>query len=132
MQHEAGVLAGGGQLDLPPDRARFAELEMAAVDPAPIGAGAAFQLKAEVQAHRLVIADLPAGQEADLALQSGLPAADKGGRLWQLCRERLLGGGASLHVRAVDTRNAIAATDREWIAPGVIEAEVQLPDWFGW
>jgi hypothetical protein len=132
MQHEAGVLAGGGQLDLPPDRARFAELEMAAVDPAPIGAGAAFELKAEVQAHRLVIADLPAGQEADLALQSGLPAADKGGRLWQLCRERLLGGGASLHVRAVDTRNAIAATDREWIAPGVIEAEVQLPDWFGW
>jgi hypothetical protein len=133
MRQEADDLAAGpGQPGASPERVRLAELEMAALNLDPIASNATFALTAEVQALVLAISDLPTDKEAGDALQSGLPAAAAGGRLWQLCRERLLGAGSSLHIRATDTRNAIAANGQQWIAPGVVEAKVGLPAWFGW
>lgn len=86
-------------------------------------------------AEELVLRDLPTEVEANAVLASGHPAALTGGRLWSLCRERLLGGasGAKFVIRAVDTRNANdalpapGAPPGQQVNPGEVEVEVGLP-----
>lgn len=82
--------------------------------------------------NRLVLRDLPTCKEAAAFRASGHPLAAGGGRLWALFRERLLGTGDKLAIRAVDTRNAIEKSNGAWVAPGEVEQLVGLPDWTNW
>ena len=94
----------------------------------------AFTLAIHSNGQTVRLRDLPTAREADDAQASKHPAAQAGGRLWRACRERLLGAGTDMAVRAVDTRNAIEkeAGGTGWTAPGEMEIEVKLPNWVAW
>jgi hypothetical protein len=60
------------------------------------------------------------------------PVANDSGRLWGMCRERLLGAATGILIRAVDTRNALPVTIGDKLTiPGEATAVVRLPEWPG-
>lgn len=122
------------------ERQRTLVVELAPLGTIDIGAGNLFELTVTPSGVQLLtLHDLPEEKEAEAAKDSGHPGARKdGGRLWQACRERLLGAGTAMWVRVVDTRNALdktitgGSTNEAWIAPGVMETTVNLPGWTAW
>lgn len=90
----------------------------------------AFQLSIASQGQFVVLKDFPTDGEAAAAIASRHPAALPDASLWRVYRERLLGAGRALALRAVDTRNAaVRDRDGKWSAPGEAETAVGLPAW---
>lgn len=114
-------------------RLRTAEIELGAIPLDALNVNEPFAVTAVVNAQILTLRDLPADDEVAPAVATGHPAAKQnGGRLWAACRERLLGAGTKMAIRAVDTRNAIDRTDAGWEAPGEMQSPVILPEWTNW
>jgi hypothetical protein len=86
--------------------------------------------------EQLALTGLPTDDEA-YAVMDTHPAAAKGGRLWTMCREQLLGDAREVLIRALDTRNAIAlpgaaqsaAGGPRWATPGQLDIVVTPPVW---
>ncbi|OYT88699.1 MAG: hypothetical protein CFE43_21170 [Burkholderiales bacterium PBB3] len=134
MIAEADLLAPAGPYDLANvGRLRTAEIELGAIPLDALKVTEPFALTAVVNAQILTLRDLPADDEVAPAVATGHPAAKQnGGRLWAACRQRLLGAGTKMAIRAVDTRNAIDRTDTSWEAPGEMQSPVMLPEWTEW
>jgi hypothetical protein len=86
-------------------------------------------LNVSLVGQSLVLFDVPTDDEYTDATKSGHPVAAPDGRLWPLCRERLLGNATVLAIRAVDTGNAIEQVGGAWVALGECDREVDLPGW---
>ena len=107
----------------------------------PINSATMSLAMSRTNAEILLVFDVPTETEADdvLALDKH-PFGKRGGALWRLCRERLLGAADGFRIRAVDRRNAIdmpqqkpgsgGSTDA-WSAVGEIDTDVTPPRWTG-
>jgi hypothetical protein len=107
----------------------------------PIDSAAMSLAMSRTNAEVLTVFDVPTEEEADavLALDKH-PFGKRGGALWRLCRERLLGAADGFRIRAVDRRNAIdmpqqkpssAGSTDAWSAVGEIDTDVTPPRWTG-
>jgi hypothetical protein len=80
----------------------------------------------------LTLRGVPPEALANTLRDTGHPIADEdGGALWPLCRERLFGAAQGFRIRALDTRNALAAEDPTR-AIGELDADVEGPVWATW
>jgi hypothetical protein len=136
---EAEALAiGNGQW--PPadslNRVRTAVLLMENVQRDTLGQDAPFGLSATDGERMLLVRDVPTSEEANKVLADAHPVAAKAGKLWAVCRERLLGGGRQMAIRAVDTRNEVRKDVvngmATWSAPGEMEGTLSIPAWTKW
>lgn len=139
LEREAKAIAAG---DWPPtDRLDRVRVTVVMMEPEPLdalGDDTPFNLTVSVTRGErvLLVRDVPVNSEADKVFEDGHPVAIQGGKLWTACRERLLGGGRQMVIRAVDTRNEVGTKvvngTATWIAPGEMEGALSLPVWTTW